>query len=116
MLRLRYVRHTGIQFEALPADEEAGMSAEPARLLLGELLVHKGVLTEAQLDVALEEQRQCGKPLGEILVRLGFSTGPEQTKSWRRRRFGKRPRALLTTSHSGNIALKALTSPFPSFA
>ena len=52
------------------------MSAEPARLLLGELLVHKGVLTEAQLDVALEEQRQCGKPLGEILVRLGFSTGP----------------------------------------
>jgi len=52
------------------------MSAEPARLQLGELLVHKGVLTEAQLEIALAEQRQSGAPLGEILVRLGFSKGP----------------------------------------
>jgi hypothetical protein len=52
------------------------MSAEPARLQLGELLVHKGVLTDAQLEIALAEQRQSGAPLGEILVRLGFSQGP----------------------------------------
>jgi hypothetical protein len=52
------------------------MSAEPARIQLGELLVHKGVLTDEQLEVALAEQRKSGTPLGEILVRLGFSKGP----------------------------------------
>ncbi len=38
--------------------------------------MHKGVLTDAQLEIALAEQRQNGAPLGEILVRLGFSNGP----------------------------------------
>ncbi len=52
------------------------MSAEPARIQLGELLVHKGVLTGEQLEIALAEQRRSGAPLGEILVRLGFSKGP----------------------------------------
>jgi len=52
------------------------MSAEPARVQLGELLVHKGVLTDEQLQIALDEQRRSGAPLGEILVRLGFSKGP----------------------------------------
>jgi hypothetical protein len=52
------------------------MSAEPARLQLGELLMRKGVLTDAQLEIALAEQRQSGAPLGEILVRLGFSKAP----------------------------------------
>ncbi len=51
------------------------MSADPARPQLGELLVHKGVLTETQLEHALAEQRNSGAPLGEILVRLGFSKG-----------------------------------------
>jgi hypothetical protein len=51
------------------------ISADPARPQLGELLVHKGVLTETQLEHALAEQRQSGAPLGEILVRLGFSKG-----------------------------------------
>ncbi|MGZ4396295.1 MAG: hypothetical protein ACXVZ2_13145 [Gaiellaceae bacterium] len=52
------------------------MSAEPARIQLGELLVHKGVLTEEHLEIALAEQGQSGAPLGEILVRLGFAQGP----------------------------------------
>ena len=52
------------------------MSADPARPQLGELLVHKGFLTEAQLEHALAEQRNSGAPLGEILVRLGFTKGP----------------------------------------
>jgi len=38
--------------------------------------VHKGVLTDEQLQIALDEQRRSGAPLGEILVRLGFSKGP----------------------------------------
>ena len=52
------------------------MSADPVRLQLGELLVHKGVLTDEQLELALAEQRQSGSPLGEILVRLGFANPP----------------------------------------
>jgi hypothetical protein len=53
------------------------MSADPAhRPQLGELLVHKGTLTDAQLQLALAEQQRSGAPLGEILVRLGFAKGP----------------------------------------
>ena len=52
------------------------MSADPAhRRQLGELLVEKGVVTDAQLQVALAEQEASGAPLGEILVRLGFTRG-----------------------------------------
>jgi hypothetical protein len=35
---------------------------------MGELLVQQGRLTNAQLDSALEEQRESRQPLGEILV------------------------------------------------
>jgi hypothetical protein len=52
------------------------MSADPVRLQLGELLIHQGVLTEDQLEVALAEQRTSGAPLGEILVQHGFVKGP----------------------------------------
>ena len=52
------------------------MSADPVRLQLGELLIHKGVLTEDQLVLALAEQRTSGAPLGEILVQHGFVKGP----------------------------------------
>jgi hypothetical protein len=43
---------------------------------LGELLLERGLLTEAQLQLALAAQKANGAPLGEILVRLGFSRGP----------------------------------------
>ena len=53
------------------------MSADSAdHRQLGELLVEKGVVTDAQLQLALAEQAVSGEPLGEILVRLGFSIGP----------------------------------------
>src|SRR5438477_6049177 len=42
------------------------------RLQLGELLIEKGLITEAQLDDALTERRVHGGLLGETLVRLGF--------------------------------------------
>ena len=45
-----------------------------------------------------------------------FSTGLERTKSSRRRRSGKRPRALRTTRLSADNCLKASTTQFPSFA
>jgi hypothetical protein len=39
---------------------------------LGALLVTRGVLNRAQLSVALEQQRQCGKRIGEVVLRLGY--------------------------------------------
>ena len=42
------------------------------RFQLGELLIEKGLIDEAQLGEALIERRQRGGLLGETLVRLGF--------------------------------------------
>ncbi len=41
---------------------------------LGEILVHKGVTTQDQIEIALTEQRRTKEHLGKILVRLGFAT------------------------------------------
>ncbi len=47
--------------------------AVPA-LLIGALFVEKGLITQEQLDVALEEQQRTGNRLGEVLVeRFGVS-------------------------------------------
>ncbi len=43
-------------------------------LKLGELLIKKGVVTQAQLEVALREHTKTGELLGKSLVRLGFIT------------------------------------------
>lgn len=39
---------------------------------LGEKLVSRGIITENQLNVALEEKKMSGKMLGNIMVELGF--------------------------------------------
>ncbi|MEX2217348.1 MAG: hypothetical protein WD749_01195 [Phycisphaerales bacterium] len=41
---------------------------------LGDLLVRRGVLTEAQRDAVLEHQRMTGRPFGELAERL-FGVG-----------------------------------------
>jgi type IV pilus assembly protein PilB len=43
-------------------------------LRLGEILVHKGVTTPDQIEIALTEQKRTKEHLGKILVRLGFAT------------------------------------------
>ncbi len=52
------------------------VSGQPnaARLQLGDVLVQKGRITQAQLEQALAEQKQSGNSrlLGEVLVELGF--------------------------------------------
>lgn len=40
---------------------------------LGELLLERGVITKAQLDKALEVQKEKGGLLGQVLVVLGFT-------------------------------------------
>ncbi|WP_373976580.1 ATPase, T2SS/T4P/T4SS family [Chitinibacter sp. SCUT-21] len=47
------------------------MSAK-AKLPLGALLIEKGVITDDQLRIALQEQRSSGVPLGKLMVSLGF--------------------------------------------
>ena len=44
------------------------------RLRLGELLLTQGVLTQAQLDSALNERKRSGRRLGRILVEDGIAT------------------------------------------
>ena len=39
---------------------------------LGRMLLEEGLLTQEQLDKALETQKQSGEPLGKVLVRLGW--------------------------------------------
>ncbi len=42
---------------------------------LGTLLVDEGLLTQAQLELALAEQRRTGRLLGQILVGFGYLSG-----------------------------------------
>src|SRR3990172_7748120 len=39
---------------------------------LGRMLVNKGVISDYQLRIALQEQNKSHQPLGRLLVRLGF--------------------------------------------
>ena len=71
--------------------------------LIGALFVERGLVSESQVRVALEIQRETGQQLGQILVerfgvsrkelasvvaqqwaKLGGSAGPEDNASWRR--------------------------------
>lgn len=47
------------------------MSAQQQHRLLGEILVARGAVTEADVQKALEEQRRTEEPLGKILLRMG---------------------------------------------
>jgi MSHA biogenesis protein MshE len=46
----------------------------PQRVRLGEVLLQQSLLTQAQLDAALDEQRRSGRKLGRILVDGGYMT------------------------------------------
>ena len=44
----------------------------PPRIRIGDELQRRGLLTDSQLQVALGEQKRVHRPLGEIVVALGF--------------------------------------------
>jgi hypothetical protein len=52
------------------------MEAAEAWRPLGELLVHKGLVSEDELELALTEQANTGRLLGAILVERGYVSGP----------------------------------------
>ncbi len=56
---------------AAAREPESGASTQP-RMRLGEALVAQGLIDEQQLQLALTEQSQVRRPLGEILIGLGF--------------------------------------------
>jgi len=43
-----------------------------AKLRLGDRLLERGLITQGQITVALSEQKRAYRPLGEILISLGF--------------------------------------------
>lgn len=48
------------------------LKKQQKKLRLGDLLLQNKVISEAQLKMALDEQKRCGKRLGDIFVDLGF--------------------------------------------
>ena len=51
------------------------MSAQRKPKRIGDILIEKGILTQDQLNIALTEQKKStNKPLGKIIVSLGFAT------------------------------------------
>ncbi|HDL04514.1 MAG TPA: type II secretion system protein GspE, partial [candidate division Zixibacteria bacterium] len=45
-----------------------------ARKKVGDILIEKGVISEAQLEQALAEQKKTGRKIGQILVESGLIT------------------------------------------
>ena len=58
--------------KSLSSYDEAVKAAAGVRVLLGELLVKAKIITPEDLDLALREQNRTGKKLGEILVHRGL--------------------------------------------
>ena len=48
------------------------MPERKMRKRLGEILVHNNVISEGQLETALDSQKREGGLLGEILIKLGY--------------------------------------------
>jgi hypothetical protein len=60
--------------ERLDDADQAVQTAAGVRQMLGALLLQTGRITEAELSLALDEQKKMGDKLGEIFVRNGMLT------------------------------------------
>lgn len=63
---------------SLPAKAKLGIARD---MLLGEMLVHFGVIEADQLERALEARRASGRRIGEILVQQGATSAEEITRA-----------------------------------
>lgn len=74
--RLRAIQEADSADAAPPGEPEPEPQslAAPRRTPLGRLLVEKGMITEAELELALERQRGEARPLGQILLDMGAVT------------------------------------------
>ena len=76
------------------------------RSRLGRLLIEKGIISEAQLDRAIAQQRQSGQKLGEILTEWNIATQRQINGVLRRQRHMRVAAAVAT----------ALLGPIQAFA
>jgi len=53
------------------------------KIRLGDLLVQAGLISEAQLQLALQDQKRTGSKLGRTVLDLGFSPIPAPDGLWR---------------------------------
>ncbi len=53
---------------------DIGAALRARKKRLGEELIHQGIITQDQVNIALKEQQKINKPLGEALIHLGFVT------------------------------------------
>lgn len=51
--------------------------ARPEKIRLGEILVNQKLLSQEQLEAALQEQKRTGRKLGRVLVEMGLITGEQ---------------------------------------
>jgi hypothetical protein len=58
----------------------AESATRQAQMLLGSMLVRAETLTQEQLDHALKEQRRTLKPLGSVIIELGYARESEITE------------------------------------
>src|SRR5438132_7367264 len=56
------------------ADTRKAMSVNAPRPPLGQVMVDHGLLSEDELEIVLAEQDRNAKPLGELVVALGFAS------------------------------------------
>ena len=48
------------------------MTGKSSAPLLGRMLVERGLITEDELERALELSEKTGKPIGDVVLELGF--------------------------------------------
>lgn len=70
-----------VRGQSLVWDKTAHVTPAILRLRIGQLLIHNGWLTRDQLQAALEVQREHPRPLGEVLIDLGFITPAERDEA-----------------------------------
>ena len=48
--------------------------ARPEKVRIGNLLVQEKLISQEQLELALEQQKRSGRKLGRVLIESGFAT------------------------------------------
>ena len=73
---------------------------------LGEVLLQHGVVNADQLALALAEQQQTGRPLGEIIVERGFAPGAMVAQALATQRGG-----MVKTEYGYATGFQAVAQP-----
>lgn len=75
---------------------------------LGEVLLQHGIVNADQLDVALAEQQKTGRPIGEIIVELGYAPGPIVAQALATQRGG-----MVKTEYGYATGFTSVAAPAP---